>query len=217
MYKEGFHRLSTDDQREILRQLIDNKTEVIGSGGGRIVFVHPTDKSKVIKVALGAGGVVQNLNEQRVYDGYGDSGYLADIHGYSDYMEIMDRVDDCIGDVHDYFSMKSWEAEEADQDEIEAEEQEAWDLVSWLDDITGSTPDNEQIGYLNGDLVAYDYGYDPDYETHTQVSELRDIDFDLYQYLEGMIRVVDDEITMEQLEFAILDEWNCDEEEEDIE
>ena len=217
MYKRGFHELSKDDQKEILRQLIDKKADIIGSGGGRMVFVYPADKSKVVKVALGAGGVVQNLNEQSVYEGYGDTGYLADIHGHCDYLEIMDRVDDCIGDVHDYFADKSWDAEDDEQEEIETAEQEAWDLVSWLDEITGSTPDNEQIGYLNGELVAYDYGYNPDYETHTQVSELRDVDFDVNKYLEGIIRIVDNEITMEQLEFAILDEWNCDEEEENIE
>lgn len=209
--------LSKDEQKEILRQLIDKKADIIGSGGGRMVFIHPADNSKVIKVALGAGGVVQNLNEQSVYEGYGDTGYLADIHGYCDYLEIMDRVDDCIGDVHDYFADKSWDAEDDEQEEIEIAEQEAWDLVSWLDEITGSTPDNEQIGYLNGELVAYDYGYNPDYETHTQVSDLRDIDFDVNKYLEGIIRIVDNEITMEQLEFAILDKWNCDEEEENIE
>lgn len=213
MLNEEFTPLTKEEQKELVLSLVDRHAPIYGQGGGRLVFEHPLDSRKVIKIALGEGGVRQNLNEQRVYSDYGDHGYLATIYGFSPYVEVMEKVVDCMFcDINEYFYEKRQEDESYD---YEIEEQEAWDLVEWLNNITGNTADNEQIGYTSsGDLVSYDYGFNTSNKSREQTSKLSSRYFDVYNYLLGLVDVIDEEMTIKELEEQIL--YREEEDEDDV-
>ena len=209
---KGTHCMSVQEQTELIYKLLkDNR--VISHGGGRLVFEHPDYRDRVIKIAMGEGGIKQNELEADVYCDYSNNyDIFAHIFGYSSLIIEMEKVEPL-----------------PDLEYIEDEEEEsvAWDIKYTLDDLIGSTADNEQLGKNEcGDIVAYDYGFNPEEDCWNQTSELRDYDFCVERYLSNLIRILDEEITMEQLEFDTLekcgktfddDDYEEEDDEDDIE
>ena len=193
------HSMSIQEQKDLINKLIE-RGRVINNGGGRLVFEHPDYEDRVVKIAMGEGGIVQNTAEADIYYTYSESyDVFANIYGHSELIVEMEKVEPFPDDL-DYLE----EGEERDK---------AWRLKFLLDDLIGDTADNEQLG-LNecGEIVAYDYGYSPEKNCSEQTSELRDCYFDVDEYLSNLICILDGEIDMATLEADTLrDEEEIDE------
>lgn len=109
-----FNRLLKEDAADSCSEF-DNGTYYLGHGSSRIVFRVPQELVEeffpkwgldkkylshafVVKVSLGAGGFVQTQNEIMAYKAYGDKEPLAAILAYGQYVEIMENVNNVLGD-----------------------------------------------------------------------------------------------------------------------
>lgn len=147
-------KMSMVAERELLKKLL--KSQPIGNGSSRMVFIHPTDNSKIVKVAVGAKSLRQNTLEVEMYRYNGDSGFLARIFEYGRFCIVMERMVAC------------YEEEEEPQDDYGYDAYR--DVHNWLDDMFGYTSDNGQIGKtMDGRYVAYDYGFNPNMSSTCQV------------------------------------------------
>ena len=195
-------RMSKDYEEKLLEDIIETAKEEdiwVGRGGARIVVNHPYDEDKVVKIAIGIGGMKQIHNEVTTYNGYADQVSLATIFGYSDFLEEMIRVRPIDGDYdlpsNDYDTDDDEEFDEDNFVSTEYTTTDFWDLVDSLNDITGETGDNEQIGIdADGSLVAYDYGFFIYNNcSHDQTSPMRNChwtdDF-LIDYLTELLEVI---------------------------
>lgn len=180
------HSMSIQEQKDLINKLIENGHS-INNGGGRLVFEHPDYEDRVVKIAMGEGGIVQNVAEADIYYTYSESyNVFANIYGHSELIVEMEKVEPFPDDLN-YL-----EEEECDK---------AWGVKFLLDDLIGDTADNEQLGRNEcGEIVAYDYGYSPEKECSEQTSELRDCYFDVNEYLSNLIRILDGEMDMAELE-----------------
>lgn len=140
-------KLSINQELKLLRLL--KNAEVLSYGSSRWTFVHPLDKTKVVKLAVGKNALCQNKLEVNTWLKYGDSLPLARIYEYGRFIEVMERMDEIYDDeYYDY-------AEDDDaRDQMDS-------ISCKLDSVLGETPDNYQIGVVNGEWKSYDYGFDP--------------------------------------------------------
>lgn len=213
MFWKDNHRFTRQEQKDLINALLDkcHKTHLrnfIGNGGGRLVFEHPFYEDRVVKVAMGEGGVNQNKLEIRTYLDYaGCYDIFANIFGFEDLVLEMEKV-------------APYDIDNLDEEDEYEDYEAAWDTKYLLDDILGETADNQQLGKNeDGKWVAYDYGYTPEFETSTQVSDIRDLadysyDF-IFDYLQGILSILDNEITMIQLEFDTIHSYYEDYDEEE--
>lgn len=143
----------------------------------------------VIKVALTHAGLNQSELEINTWLAHGDTNFLAPIYAYGQLVTIMKKVnvldDDNVSflyEMNDYNSVEEYLADGRSKEAYDIWEE----LVGFnpklasdlfietqyeLDDILGSTTDNEQVGVYIEDgqlhVVAYDYGFNssnPDIE-----------------------------------------------------
>ena len=161
---------------------------IINHGSSRAVYdCFYGGKNCVIKIGLDDGGHNQNVLECSVYERFGDSGKLAEIYARygnvflvcekvevisSDFAEtVLEWGDDADANVtvweEDGYErvVPLWErADFSSEEECQALINKMRDVYCLLEDIQGSTSDNEQLGINeNGDVVAYDYGYDTEF------------------------------------------------------
>lgn len=143
----------------------------------------------VVKVALTHAGLNQSELEVNTWLENSDANFLAPIYAYGQLITIMKRVnvlnDDNVSflyDMSDYGSIEEYLEDGGDEgyygdweDDVGVNPKLASDRFietqNALDDILGSTADNEQVGvYIEeGQLyvVAYDYGFNPSEENCT--------------------------------------------------
>lgn len=140
----------------------------------------------VIKVALTHAGLNQSEVEIDTWLAHGDTNFLAPIYAYGQLITIMKRVDvlnddnvSFLYEMNDYNSVEEYLADGRSKEAYDIWEE----LVGFnpklasdhfietqyeLDNILGSTTDNEQVGVYIEDgqlyIVAYDYGFNPDTE-----------------------------------------------------
>ena len=224
-------RMSKDYEEKLLEDIIETAKEEdiwVGKGGARIVVDHPYDENKVVKIAIGIGGMKQIHNEVTTYNGYADQVSLATIYGYSDLLEEMIRVQPIDGDydLPNYnYNDDIDDDDDDDEDDVEFTTTEYtrsdfWDLVTDLNDITGETGDNEQIGLdANGNLVAYDYGFFVYNNcSHDQTSPMRNChwtnDF-LIEYLTELLEVIRGNRSIQDVEEEFINN-EADEDDEDF-
>lgn len=143
----------------------------------------------VVKVALTHAGLNQSELEVNTWLAHADAKFLAPIYAYGQLITIMKRVDvlsdddvEFLYDMNDYNSVEEY----LEDGGSEASYGNWEDLVGVnpklasdrfieaqyeLDNILGSTTDNEQVGVYFEDgqlyIVAYDYGFNPDVENCT--------------------------------------------------
>ena len=190
-------RLTVEQEKELL-QRVYAQDDFLDNGGGRMVFGCPEDidipgveGDAVVKIALGDAGLCQNEAEVDFYEAHCQDIDLARIYAVGRVCIVMERVDTSLtdyirdwldGDLDDEDAAECF-AEEGGYTPGQTEEllEQASMLKSDLDDCIGSTSDNGQIGMNeDGCLVAYDYGFDPDYDASEQCSDTREyVDCDL--------------------------------------
>ena len=147
-------KLTKAEEREILEQALA-LGEFISTGSSRAVF--GLDETRVLKVAASVAGYNQNKIETELFANYGDNGFLARIHGFSERVTIMDRMEQVLDDYYH-------EGMEIDEDRFD-------EIYDFLNSENGSTSDNEQIGIdTQGNMVAYDYGFISIYKEGTDYS-----------------------------------------------
>lgn len=147
-------KLSVNQEVKLLKLLKNCKP--IDRGSSRLCFVHPLDETKVIKLAIGKKALCQNKLETATFKEYGETLPLAEIFEYGRFVIVMERMKRCFdpseledGDYYGEFDNFP------DDDTI-------YEIVEQLESVFGSTTDNYQLGYnQEGDLVSYDYGFDP--------------------------------------------------------
>lgn len=140
----------------------------------------------VIKVCCGLGGFIQQTREINMFKNYGHEGIFAPIYAYGTWVCIMDKVDEITcdyreyGEDYDYYELfreiygygededsSCWEdyedfPDDANEDNV-AEFESVYNVYSRLNDYTGDTSDNWQIGlsYNDNGYVCFDYGFEP--------------------------------------------------------
>jgi hypothetical protein len=169
---------------------------MINHGSSRAVYdCLYAGKKCVIKIGLDDGGHNQNVLECSVYERFGDSGKLAEIYArFGNVFLVCEKVEVISYDFAE--TVLEW-GEDADADVILWEEDgerviPLWEHINFsseeecqtlidkmrdvyclLEDIQGSTSDNEQLGINeNGDVVAYDYGYDTEFHYNVLVGRI---------------------------------------------
>lgn len=204
--------ISAEKEIQLLRYL--KGFEFIDAGGARMVFEVDKfikklldldqDKDYVVKIAMGQGGMSQNMAEVETYIRYADDGFLATIYQAGRYCLIMEAVEtDCWYDLAEEISSFETRYEDADNyaegNNIEYNERDnkVIDTIGYLADIFGSTSDNGQVGWTkDGRCVAYDYGFYVEKGCNSQTSLLRDMcDEEIVRdnYLNGLICILAEE------------------------
>lgn len=169
---------------------------IINHGSSRAVYdCYYGGKECVIKIGLDDGGHNQNVLECSVYERFGDSGKLAEIYARfgnvflvcekvevisSDFAEtVLEWGDDANADVTIWEEdgervVPLWErANFNNEEECQVLINKMRDAYCLLEDIQGCTSDNEQLGINeNGDVVAYDYGYDTEFHFNVLVGHV---------------------------------------------
>ena len=146
-------KLSMNQEIKLLRQLKNAKQ--LGCGSSRLVFIHPLDKTKVVKLAIGANAFVQNRNEVKLWETWKND-YLANIYEYGRFIIVMERIED----IYDEDSLF---------EEYDCIPNAAVDVINWLDNLLGESCDNYQIGYGNGRWALYDYGFSSYRDAQSQI------------------------------------------------
>lgn len=201
--------LTEVEEKKILNKLITCYTAT-NNGAARVVFLVSNEdlaacgltlncnKTYVVKVALGLGGINQNHIEAEVYRRFGENTPLAEIAYIGHYVEIMERVNpheelracaECgeLDDFVDYVARNSGLSTDDARD--------AYEVIQQLIEINGLTNDNGQIGYnAEGKWVAYDYGYDVESD-EPLCSDMSDyVDYNdtnaINEYLESLINIL---------------------------
>lgn len=204
--------ISAEKEIQLLQHL--KGFDLVNAGGARMVFEVDNfmkelldldqDKDYVVKIAMGQGGMSQNMAEVNVYIRYADDGFLATIYQAGRYCLIMEEVEpddwydlaDEIGsfetryeDADSYADYNDFEYSEADNKVI--------DTIGRLTDIFGNTGDNGQVGWTkDGRCVAYDYGFYTERGCTSQTSPLRDMcgaETVRNNYLGGLICILAEE------------------------
>lgn len=204
--------ISAEKEIQLLRRL--KGFDFIGAGGARMVFEVDdfmkklleldNDKNYVIKVAMGQGGMLQNMAEVNAYINWSAYDFLAKIYQAGRYCLIMEAVE-----VDDYSDLAeeicSFETRYEDADdyvecynvELTERDEKAVNTIGRLADIFGRTSDNGQIGWTeDGRCVAYDYGFYSAKGCDSQTSPLRDICYDeaiRNDYLSGLVCILFEE------------------------
>lgn len=168
--------LTLDQELELIKNL--RSEDFLGAGSSRAVYEY--GENKVLKLAISAEGTRQNFLEKSRYEEYGDSSF-ARIYEAGLYILISERVTVFDGEyyVSRYYDLTGCYADIEDDQGLDQEilsiGQEVSDLKDWLDDLSGYTDDNFQIGKgQDGRIVAYDYGYQPGVDNALQVANMRD-------------------------------------------
>lgn len=195
---ENIRSLTKEEAFSVLNTVDFNA--MIDHGSSRAVYdcVY-AGKKCVIKIGLDDGGHNQNVLECSVYERFGDSGKLAEIYArYGNVFLVCEKVEVISCDFAE--TVLEW-GEDADADVTLWEEDgervvPLWEHINFssekecqtlidkmrdvyclLEDIQGCTSDNEQLGINeNGDVVAYDYGYDTEFHYNVLVGRI-------YKYL----------------------------------
>lgn len=204
--------ISAEKEIQLLRRL--KGFDFIGAGGARMVFEVDdfmkklleldNDKDYVIKVAMGQGGMLQNMAEVNAYNEWSNYNFLAKIYQAGRYCLIMEAVEtDDYSDLADGIYSFDTRYEGADDYaecydvELTDRDNKAVDTIGRLADIFGCTTDNGQIGWTkDGDCVAYDYGFYSEKGCDSQTSPLRDICYNeaiRNDYLSGLICILFEE------------------------
>lgn len=237
--------LSNTQERKILESLNNNKR--IHAGSSRIVFDLDNEIAEelglegrwVAKLVMGINGQNQMHLEVETYLKYPE-GPLARIGAYGRYVEIMEYIDDS-EDFYDFVESYDADAEYYCDDcirqmECETEEEferrynkelrlmrKAASTIEYLEGIFGYTTDNAQIGYNeDGDLVAYDYGFEPCNgcrDIYCSPWEIVDaIDEDLKEYINSLISFLEyEEEMLRSWEDEIIQDYRDEDEEEEDE
>ena len=135
--------------QEVKQLKLLKNAQKLGRGSSRMVFIDPRNSAKVVKLAVGANAFCQNKLEVGLWNGT-ESCNLAPISEYGRFLVVMDRV------------------EEAREDEYDLNAEEC-EVYEWLCKYCGDTPDNAQLGTIDGKVVAYDYGFDAERDSSKQI------------------------------------------------
>ena len=162
-------RLTEAEEIRLLNQV--KNCDPLDFGSSRAVFSlfkelpQPKEPQPdlVLKVAFDEGGQTQNKTEVEVFAKYGYDSPLVPIVAYGKYVVVMYEVYPLYCDEWKEFSRKQLG--------------EFNEIVNFLDDELGQTGDNKQVGYLNGELYAYDYGL------RDEIAEYS-ISFDMFDNME---------------------------------
>ena len=208
-------KLLSNEQEAAILNLIADKYECKDNGASRMVFLVDTkdliqiglklfeNYKYVVKVSIGIAGINQARIEASAFERFGASGEypLASISYMGHYVEIMDRVEpiylarDYACDDEDEFIKAMLE----EYDYIEDDCRLMYNVIQMLHEINGYTSDNGQIGfsYNDGNIVAYDYGYEADSDDEL-CSDLHNY-FDIYnteslaEYLHALVKILGEE------------------------
>lgn len=172
--------LTLEKEYEVLKYLHQNANDLfIGSGSSRAVFrvnqelmemLALPSVNYVIKMVLGIGGFRQSHLEYKTFMEYATQAPLAEIRAHGNIFTIMEeiKIDRDFMEFYDYYDCDVRELlndRDTDPDEEYALYElysEAKEVIERLDELFGHTADNAQIGEnIYGNLVAYDYGFDP--------------------------------------------------------
>lgn len=135
-------KLSCNQEAKLLKKLAH--LTPIANGSSRVVFMHPNDKNKIVKVAIGSNSFRQNKQEIKLWNQLEDD-RLARIYEYGRFVIVMERCESCYTE-DDINSMDYPEDAEA--------------VYYYLSRFLGHTSDNYQIGVMcDGRWAAYDYGF----------------------------------------------------------
>ena len=148
--------LTSYQERKIIEKLIIDKTSHLNYGSSRIVFPYQNDK--VIKIALSDEGFRQNRAEVNTYLECDRDNTLANIFAYGHAIIIAERceflVDADEDEAWDLINNLSDDGKEEIADYLE-------DTLQYLNDRYGLTSDNYQLGKNHkGYIVSLDYGFD---------------------------------------------------------
>ena len=205
--------LTITEERQVLRML--QGARFIDNGASRLIYECPEQVGEmlnidacdyIIKVGMGVGGFNQIAAEVQfaLNKAYAP---VAEIRAYGRFIEVMERVEieadfrDFACDIYvedaDDVDYVHRVADNYNMDYDVAEEAAA--VIAVLHDYFGHTSDNGQLGRnRNGDLVAYDFGFDTGDCRDDQVSsldEMLECDKELRdKYLEGLIDIIGQDI-----------------------
>ena len=160
--KPSYRRLTNQEEKDLLEcvQVLQIKDSYLGRGSARLVYLldpyqdesHadvlkiaglPCDRSYVLKVALGVGGMNQNGREINAFLEYGNAYPLAEIYRSGKFIEIMEYVepiDDEYRDIDPY----DFDCLESFYDELNGV-QEAY--AEFLNDLDPAVEDAEDFEY----------------------------------------------------------------------
>lgn len=204
--------LTLEEEKNVIQHGLG---ELIDNGAARAVYEITAELADylqiphraVIKVAVGVGGYHQTQVEIETFAKYGRN-YLAEIYAHGRFVEIMERVDadsddyrdfaDSCGDVLDYMEYNLDKSDYTDEEwqHIYEDYDEAFHVISFLEDELGCTSDNGQLGRASdGRLVAYDYGFVSGNGCDGQTSDLTDYigDDKFDEYLTQLVDLLDAE------------------------
>ena len=186
-------KLSVNQEIKLLKLL--KNCEPIDRGSSRLCFIHPLDKTKVIKLAIGKKALCQNKLETRTYKNYGDELPLAEIFEYGRFVVVMERMTRCF---------EPDELEDGGYDDYEdlPDSDSVNEVVEQLESVFGCTADNYQLGYgQNGDLVSYDYGFDPEKGCFVMCGFAEDIGSrTLRPYLDSCVKLLKEKRPVNQID-----------------
>lgn len=187
-------KLSVNQEVKLLKLL--KNCEPIDRGSSRLCFIHPLDKTKVIKLAIGKKALCQNKLETRTYRNYGDSLPLATIYEYGRFIVVMERMTRC------FDSSKLEDGDYYGDCDNFPDEDTVDEAVEQLESVFGCTADNYQLGYgQNGDLVSYDYGFDPSKGCFIMCGFAEDIGSEtLRPYLDSCIKLLKEKRPVNQID-----------------
>lgn len=147
-------KMNTRQELSIIRQAM-TMSSYIDAGSSRAVY--DLKNGFVLKVAFTSEGQEQNKTEVRLYEEMKNS-IFATIAEYGKYSVVMEKVET-------YSMFEMCDASCGDNNKVirkygQGIVDQIQSVISKLNDILGNTFDNYQIGFRNGQVVAYDYGYD---------------------------------------------------------
>lgn len=200
-------KLSYDEELAMLREVRDNKYEMLDYGSSRIVYKAEFEGRKVVfKVAIAKAGTLQNKHEIEAYEEYGEGGLLAEIYAYGEFIVVMELLNDCDRrsdrDSDYYSSYTNSDGEHINGNYAYSDWSEYREL---LYEINGCD-DGVQVGENeDGEYKIYDYGFSSDGGCRTQCSNVQDY-MSIDQYLDVLVMQYD--------EFENVGEWIDDFEDE---
>lgn len=176
--------LTKEEALELLTRL-EEEENYIGRGSSRAVFEFKHEgKAYAVKVAGDAQGRFQNDRERTLWLET-ESEYLAPVEFYYDDVIIAFPIVLGCEDLADYiYESGIYDSEDLDdredfmnmfdieEDELDNTIELFQNCVNFLSDYQGETSDNCQVGWLEGRIVAYDYGYTTYDDRHDQVGDM---------------------------------------------
>ena len=187
-------KLSVNQEVKLLKLLKNCKP--IDRGSSRLCFIHPLDKTKVIKLAIGKKALCQNKLEALTFKNYGDSLPLAEIYEYGRFIVVMERMKQTFSPetLEDCCCYGEWD-NLPDEDTVN-------ETVEQLESIFGCTADNYQLGYnQDGDLVSYDYGFNPEKGCFVMCGFAEDIGKrELRPYLDSCVKLLKEKRPVNQID-----------------